>query len=381
MTEIVPMSSPDLGEADVAAVAEVIRSGRLALGPKTVEFERLIADYIGVKHVIAVSSGTAALHLIVRALGLGAGDEVLVPSYTFAASVNAVLFEGCVPVFVDIDLETKNIDPQDLERKISGRTKAIMVVDVFGHPAEWDAILRIARTHNLKVIDDCCEALGAEYKGKKLGQFGDAAAFSFYPNKQMTIGEGGAITTNDDGIARLVRSLRNQGRGEMGPWLEHVRLGYNYRLDELSAALGVSQFKRLESFLAKREQVARMYTQRLQGLDWVQPPVVKPHVRMSWCLYVVTLTDNLDRDPVMRAMETRGIPTRGYFSPVHRQPYIRQQVHGGPGDLPVTESAARRTLALPFFNNLTEAQVEQVVEVLAVAVRDVLSKEVPRRPS
>lgn len=375
------MSSPELDESDVAAVADVIRSGRLAMGPKTVEFERLLAEYVGVKHVVAVSSGTAALHLIVRALGLGAGDAVLVPSYTFAASVNAVLFEGCVPVFVDIDLETKNIDPRDMERKITNRTKAIMVVDVFGHPAEWDEILRLARDHHLKVIDDCCEALGAEYKGRRLGQFGDAAAFSFYPNKQMTIGEGGAITTNDDQIARLVRSLHNQGRGEMGPWLQHERLGYNYRLDEMSAALGVSQLKRLETFLAKRERVATMYTERLRGFDWLQPPVVKPHVRMSWCLYVVTLADGLDRDPVMRAMRARGIPTRGYFSPVHRQRYIRQPVECGPGDLVVTESAVRRTLALPFFNNLTEAQVEQVVDALDAAVRDVLSKEIPHRPS
>jgi perosamine synthetase len=369
--ELIPMSAPELDETDIRAVVEVLRSGRLALGPKAEELERGIADYVGAKHAIAVSSGTTALHLIAKSLGLGPGDEVLLPSFTFAASVNAVLYEGCVPIFVDIEPGTKNLDPEDLERKITPRTRAILVVDVFGHPAEWDAIQRVAEKHGLKVIDDCCEALGAEYRGKKIGQFGEAGAFSFYPNKQMTLGEGGMIVTNDERIARLTRSLRNQGRGEMGSWLDHERLGYNYRLDEMSAGLGVSQLKRLEDFLRKRERVAGMYTERLQGLDWVRPPLVKPHVRMSWCLYVVTLAEELNRNPVMQAMQAQGIPTRGYFSPVHLQPYIREKWGCKEGDLPVTESLARRSLALPFSNNLTEAQVEKVVAALAEAVRQV----------
>jgi len=368
MAEYVPMSSAELDETDIQAVVEVLQSGRLAFGPKAEEFEQQIGDYVGVKHAIAVSSGTTALHLIVKALGLGPGDEVLLPSFTFAASVNAVLYEGCVPVFVDIEPGTMNIDPEDLERKITPRTRAILVVDVFGHPAEWEDILSIAEKHGLKVIDDSCEALGSEYKGIRLGQFGDAAAFSFYPNKQMTLGEGGVVATNNDQIASLARSLRNQGRGEMGSWLGHERLGYNYRLPEMSAALGVSQLKRLEKFLAKRERVARMYTERLQGLDWVRPPVVKPYVRMSWCLYVVTLAEGRDRDPVMQAMEAQGIPTRGYFSPVHLQPYIREKWGCKEGDLPLTESMARRCVALPFSNNLIATQVDQVVAALAQAV-------------
>jgi perosamine synthetase len=367
--EILPMSSSELDESDIQGVLDVLHSGRLALGPKAVEFERNLADYVGAKHAVAVSSGTTALHIIARALELGPGDEVLVPSFTFAASVNAVLYEGCVPVFVDIDPETLNIDPVDMERKITARTRGVLVVDVFGHPAEWDEILRIARKHNLKVIDDSCEALGAEYKGTKIGQFGDAAAFSFYPNKQMTLGEGGVVVTNSDQIALLARSLRNQGRGEMGSWLEHERLGYNYRLPEMSAALGVSQLKRLEKFMAKREHVASMYSQRLQSLDWVRPPVVRPYVRMSWCLYVLTLAEGLDRDPVMKAMEDQGIPTRGYFSPVHLQPYIREKWGCKEGDLPVTESVVRRSLALPFFNNLTEPQVNLVLNHLTQAVK------------
>lgn len=364
MTERIPMSAPDITEEDVQAVVEVVRSGRLALGPKTEEFERLVADYIGVKHAVAVSSGTAALHLIVKALGIGPGDKVLVPSFTFVASANVILYEGATPVFVDIEPETYNLDPEDLKRKLTPRTKAIMVVDVFGHPAEWDEILSIAEKHNLKVIDDSCEAIGAEYKGRKLGQFGDAAAFAFYPNKQMTTGEGGVIVTNNDEIARLCRSLRNQGRGEMGSWLEHERLGYNYRMTEMSAALGVSQLKRIETLLAKRERVAQMYTERLSELELVRPPVVRPYVRMSWFVYVVTLAKGLHRDPVMKALEKKGIPSRGYFSPVHLQPYIRELLKIREGMLPVTESVAQRTIALPFHSNLSPAEIDIVVEAL-----------------
>lgn len=367
----VEMASADLNESDFQAVMEVLRTGRLALGPKVVEFEQRMAEYAGVKHALAVNSGTSGLHLIVRAMGLGPGDEVLVPSFTFAASVNAVLYEGATPIFVDIEPETLNLDPADVERKITPRTKAIMAVDVFGHPANWEALNAISRRHNIPVIDDCCEALGAKYQGRMIGQFGIAGCFAFYPNKQMTTGEGGIIVTNDDEIARLCRSMRNQGRGEMGAWLEHERLGYNYRLDEMSAALGVSQLARIEDFIAKREQVAQMYNARLQGLSWVRPPVVKDDVRMSWFVYVPMLAEGLDRDPVMREMEAMGVPARGYFSPVHLQPYIRRMLGTGPGSLPVTEAIAQRTIALPFHNHLKEAEIDHVVEVFAKAVERV----------
>lgn len=364
MLERIPMSAPDITEDDVQAVAEVVRSGRLALGPKTEEFERSVAEYVGAKHAVAVSSGTAALHLIVKALGIGPQNEVLVPSFTFVSSANVVLYEGATPVFVDIEPDTYNLDPEDLERKITPRTRAIVVVDVFGHPAEWDAILDIAKRHRLLVIDDSCEALGAEYKGKKLGQFGDAAAFAFYPNKQMTTGEGGIIVTNNPEVAKLARSLRNQGRGEMGGWLNHERLGYNYRMTEMSAALGVSQIKRIETLIAKRERVARLYTEHLSSLQRVRSLRVRPYVRMSWFVYVVELAEGLHRDPVMRAMAHEGIPTRGYFSPVHLQPYIRKEWNTREGMLPVTESVAQRTIALPFHGNMSEEEVNQVVEVL-----------------
>ena len=373
----IPMSFPDINDDDINAVLAVLRTGRLALGPQAAEFERLVAEYVGAKHALAVSSGTAALHLLVRALrqdaglGLGPGDEALVPSFTFVASVNALLYEGVTPVFVDVEPETYNLDPADLARQVTARTKAIMAVDVFGHPVDWDAITKIAAEQDLRVIDDSCEALGAAYKGhandgwRKIGSFGDAAAFAFYPNKQMTVGEGGMIVTDDDEIARVCRSLRNQGRGEMGAWLEHERLGYNYRMDELSAALGVSQFKRLESFLEKRARVAQRYTERLATLDWVRPPQVKSHVRMSWFVYVITLAAGLDRDAVIHGLAERGIPARGYFAPIHTQPYIRERFGDLAGTLPVTEAIAPRTLALPFHNNLSEEQVDTVVTRLA----------------
>jgi len=224
--------------------------------------------------------------------------------------------------------------------------------------------LKIADKYNLKVIDDSCEALGTQYKGKKIGQFGNAAAFAFYPNKQITTGEGGIIVTNDENIAKLARSMRNQGRGEMGAWLEHEILGYNYRMDEMSAALGVSQLKKLEVFLQKRERVARMYTEKIKDLGWIRPPIVKPYVRMSWFVYVVTLERGLDRDYFIKELEKRRIPARGYFAPIHTQPYIKKYIDGDIPELPVTEDIARRTLALPFHNNLKEEEVDIVVETL-----------------
>ncbi|MFN2413677.1 MAG: DegT/DnrJ/EryC1/StrS family aminotransferase [Pyrinomonadaceae bacterium] len=368
------MSSADLDDADVEAVLGVLRSGRLALGPRAVEFERMMAEYVGVRHAVAVNSGTSALHLIVRALGLGPGDEVLVPSFTFAASVNAILYERAAPVFVDIEPETYNLSVHDLRRKITPRTRAVMAVDVFGHPAEWDELTRLAREHGLKVIDDSCEALGAEYRGRKVGQFGDAAAFAFYPNKQITTGEGGIIVTDSDEVAALCRSMCNQGRGEMGSWLEHDRLGYNYRLDEMSAALGCSQLARVEELLGRREAVARAYTERLGDSRLLRPQVVLPHVRMSWFVYVVTLAEGIARDAVIRELEAAGVPARAYFSPVHLQKYIRERPGLRAEGLAVTESVAARTVALPFHNLLTAAQIDYVVARLLEAAERLASR-------
>jgi perosamine synthetase len=366
-TERVPMSAPDINDDDIAAVVEVLRSGRLSLGPMQECFEQSVADYCGVKHAVAVSSGTAALHLLVRALEIGPGHEVLVPSFTFAASVNCILYERATPVFVDIEPDTYNLDPRDLERKITPRTRGIVVVDCFGHPADWGEIERIAQKHDLRVIDDSCEALGARYKKRPLGSLGDAATFAFYANKQITTGEGGMIVTDNDDVADLCRSWRNQGRGRMGTWLEY----------EMSAALGVSQMERLETILTKREYVARMYTDRLSRFSWVRAPLARPEVRASWFVYVVTLDKGLDRDDVARRMAEQGVPVRAYFPPVHQQPYFRSllaksdglQALREPGPLPVTEDIGARTLALPFHSNLTAPEVELVVEALAKAIQ------------
>jgi perosamine synthetase len=363
------MSFPDISRQDIDAVSRVVRSGRLALGPVAPAFEKAMAAYVGVEHAVAVSSGTAALHLIVKSLGLGPRDEVLVPSFTFAASVNAILYEGARPVFVDIHPSTLNLDVADLAHRITHRTRAIMGVDVFGLPADWAGLARIANREGLALIDDCCEGLGAEYSGRKLGSFGQAGAFAFYPNKQISTGEGGMIVTNDSELAMLARSYSNQGRAAMGAWLDHERLGYNYRMDEMSAALGLSQLGRIEEFLARREQVARLYNERLAFLPQVEVPGRFPFCRRSWFVYVVTLKEGCQRDRTIRAMEAQGVPARGYFSPIHTQPYIRQKFGDLSGSLPVTEAIARRTLALPFHNRLTEEEVDHVVAVLKASIR------------
>jgi len=365
---VVPMSAPEVTEADIESVIEVLHSGRLALGTKCVQFEELLARYLGVRHAIGVSSGTAALHLLVRGLGLSEGDEVLVPSFTFAASVNAILYERATPVFVDIEPDTYNLDPADLEAKLTPRTKAIMAVDVFGHPAEWSEIETIASRRGLAVIDDACEGLGAEYGGRKLGRFGAGAAFAFYPNKQITAGEGGAIVTDHDDLAQYVRSARNQGRGD-GPWLEHLRLGFNYRLDEMSAALVCSQLQRIDELLKRRSHVASMYTARLAGIEGIRLPAIRPHVRMSWFVYVITLPDGIDASRVIAGLEKRGIPARVYFMPIHLQPYIRD-LGLAAGPLPVTDSLIGRTLALPFHSNLSETEVELVASALEASMKE-----------
>ena len=371
MSDEILMASADLDDTDLQAVVEVMKSGRLALGPKTLAFEKAMAEYIGTRHAIAVSSGTAGLHLIVRALGLGPGDEVIVPSYTFVASVNALLFEGVTPVFVDIEAETYNLDPEDVRRRLSPRTKAIMVVDVFGHPADWDALERIAKEHDLALIDDCCEALGAEYRGRRLGTLGVAGAFAFYPNKQMTTGEGGIVVTDDDAIADACRSMRNQGRATMGSWLQHQRLGYNYRMNELSAALGVTQLARLDRFLTCRENVAAEYGRQLAGIEAIRTPRVLADIRMSWFVYVITLRAPLCRDEFMKALEKRGIPSRAYFEPVHNQPYLTGTVDVADADLPRTMEAAKRTVALPFHNRMTPAEVKRVAEACAAVCAEI----------
>ncbi|MGQ9498490.1 MAG: DegT/DnrJ/EryC1/StrS family aminotransferase [Desulfotomaculales bacterium] len=362
------LARPDVGEAEAEAVAAVVRSGRLSLGPRLREFEERMASFVGCGHAVGVSSGTAALHLVVRALGLAEGDEVITTPFSFIASANCLLFERVRPVFVDIDPRTLNLDPDLVERAVTPRTRAILVVHVFGHPADMNPLLEVASRYGLAVIEDACEAIGARYRGRLAGTFGQAGVFAFYPNKQMTTGEGGMIVTDDPEVAALCRSMRNQGRSEAGGWFDHERLGYNYRMDELSAALGVVQLARLPEMLAKRARIAAMYTERLRGLPEVKTPYVAPEVQMSWFVYVIRVARHVNRDRVMAYLRDRGIECRPYFAPIHLQPFYRRTFGYKEGDFPVAEDAGRRVIALPFYNSLTEAEIDYVVDILRAAI-------------
>ncbi|MSU54452.1 MAG: DegT/DnrJ/EryC1/StrS family aminotransferase [Candidatus Staskawiczbacteria bacterium] len=364
----IPLAKQDITDAEKSAVLEVLNSPKLALGPKLQEFEKLIADFFGVKYAIAVNSGTSGLHLIVRALGITKGDEVITTPFSFVASANCILYEGAKPVFVDIDPQTLNIDVARIEKKITKKTNAILAVDVFGNPADWDELKRIAKKHKLFLIEDAAEALGSQYRGKQCGSFADAAVFAFYPNKQITTGEGGMVITDNKKIADLCRSMANQGRRvKNGKWLEHVRLGYNYRLDEMSAAMGVAQMKRLPEILAKRKKVADLYNEKLRHVKGIQIPHVSRESNLAWFVYVVVLSENLSgkkRDLIIKKMVERGIACSNYFQPIHLQPFYKNEFGYKAGDFPITENIGKRTLALPFFNDLTEEEIDVVVKNL-----------------
>jgi dTDP-4-amino-4,6-dideoxygalactose transaminase len=366
----IPLSSPDLTNDERAAVLEVLSGRDLSLGPRLPAFEQAIADRSGARHAIAVNSGTSALHLCVKAAGIGDGDEVITTPFSFVASANCALFERAVPKFVDIDPVTWNIDVARIEAAITPRTRAILPVHVFGRPCPMAPILKIAGKYGLAVIEDSCEAIGATINGKAAGTFGQTGTFAFYPNKQITTGEGGAIVTNDDEVARLCRSWRNQGRSEGGAWLQHERLGYNYRLSDINCALGMVQLSRLEEILAMRASVADRYTKALAGLapDIITPAPAAPGTRISWFVYVIRLQDEYslgDREVVVQGLRRRGIACNTYFSPIHLQPFYREMFGFRPGDFPVTEHIAERTIALPFFNHLTDEQINAVRDALA----------------
>jgi perosamine synthetase len=365
----IPLARPDITERERNAVLEVLHSPILSMGPKLRAFEEATAAFAGTKHAVAVSSGTAGLHLLVRALGLKEGDEVITTPFSFIASANCLLFERIKPVFADIDPETLNIDPEQIAAKITPRTKGILPVHVFGQPAEMEAINELARAHDLKVIEDSCEAIGARYRGRPAGSLGDGGVFAFYPNKQITTGEGAVIVTDDAEVARLCDSMRNQGRGEDGAWLNHVRLGFNYRLDELSAALGIVQLQRLEEILAKRSRVAAAYNERLQEIPEIKLPSISPHVEMSWFVYVIRFAPAIDRDKAAAFLQEKGVSCRAYFSPIHLQPFYRQEFGYKEGDFPLTEAVSASTLALPFYNELLPEEIDYIGTCLEEAVR------------
>ncbi len=362
----IPMSSPDITQAEIDAVNAVIHTSYLSIGPQIIAFEQALAKYVGAKYGIGVNSGTSGLHLAMIAAEVKDGDEVITPSFSFIASANAIVYERARPVFVDIDPLTACIDPNLIEAAITERTKAIMPVHAFGQPADMDPILEIARKYNLRVIEDACEAIGSAYKGRMAGTFGDAAVFAFYPNKQMTTGEGGMIVTDRPDWNDLFRSLRNQGRDVFDAWLNHTRLGYNYRLDEMSAALGLVQVQRIEDLIEKRARVARWYDERIDEI----PGLTKPYVaatttRMSWFVYVIRCDEGVNRNALMDDLKQNGISSRPYFTPIHLQPFYREKFGFRHGEYPVTEHAGETYLALPFSSVMTEEETDYVCQQLA----------------
>ena len=369
----IPLSAPDITDEERACVLDVLLGRNLSLGPRLPAFEQALCDVTGARHAIAVNSGTSALHLCIKAAGIGEGDEVITTPFSFVASANCALFERAVPVFVDIDPDTWNLDVSRIEAAITPRTRAILPVHVFGRPCPMEPILKIANAHGLKVIEDSCEAIGATSAGRPVGTFGQTGTFAFYPNTQITTGEGGAIVTDDDQVAMLCRSWRNQGRAENGGWLQHERLGYNYRLSEMNCALGSVQLSRLPEILARRAKVAARYTRLLQDLVpqvQVPAPAAASDV-ISWFTYVVRLRDEFSteaRDAVVQSLRLGGIACNTYFSPIHLQPFYRDMFGYRSGDFPVTERIAGRTIALPFFNQLTDEEIEIVCNALSDAV-------------
>ncbi len=365
----IPLARPDLTQREVDAVVDVLKGDRLSLGPKLPEFEQRFAEYCGTRHAIACSSGTAALHMVVRAMGIGPGDEVITTPFSFIASSNCILFERAAPVFADVDAETWNIDPQAVAATVSERTRAIIPVDVFGQIADFDPIRAIADRRGLRLIEDSCEALGGRHKGRMAGTLGDAGVFGFYPNKQITTGEGGMIITDDDVLAAECRSLRNQGRGPDGGWLAHERLGYNFRLADINCALGIVQLSRIDEILTGRARVAEMYLARLADEPRISVQRILPDCRISWFVFVVRLNDEYsqaDRDRFLTVLREKGIGCNNYFVPIHLQPFYREQFGFKEGDFPICEALAARTIALPFHARLTEADVERVVRELKV---------------
>lgn len=384
----IPLARPDIGEDEIARVVEVLRSGNLSLGPRVPEFEDKFAALIGTRYAVAANSGTSALHVCVRALGIGAGDEVITTSFSFVASTNCILYERAVPVFVDIERDTLNIDPEQIDkflavkcerrgrqtfnRETGRRVKAVLPVHVFGRPCDMDAIGMLAREYGLAVIEDACEALGATFEGRHVGTFGEAATFAFYPNKQMTTAEGGMVVTNDERIAAACKSMRNQGRDAGAEWLRHAQLGFNYRLSDIHAALGIAQLERFAEIQKRRAAVAERYLKTLRSMPGIQLPAADDHARRSWFVFAIQLREDLPpgaRDRVMKSLRLEGVSCQSYFPAIHEQPYLAATEREIPFPLPATESAAARGIALPFYSALREDEIAFVCAALDRALQ------------
>jgi perosamine synthetase len=370
VSEQIPLARPEVGAREEELALEVLRSGRLSLGPMGERFERELAAWLGVEDAVAVSSGTTALHLGVRALGWGPGDEVLTSPFSFVASANCLLYEGARPVFCDVDPETLNLDPAAVEDAAGERSAGILPVHIFGFPAAMAELEEIAARRGLGILEDACEAIGAvDSERRSVGARGNLATFAFYANKQMTTGEGGMIVPPDAATAARLRSERNQGRAPDMGWLDHAGLGFNYRLSDLAAALGVAQVERLDDLLARRAAVASLYEQGLAGIEGLQTPVAgRGAERRSWFVYVVRLPGDVDRDATIARLAGEGIASKAYLPCIHLFPHLRELGYGE-GQFPVAEAAAAHSLALPFFPAMAESQVARVCEALARSLR------------
>lgn len=363
----IPLSKADITDREIEYVTQVLRSPMLSGGPKVLEFEENVANYVGSKYAIAVNSGTSGLHLCMKSLGIGYNDEVITTPFSFIASANCILFERAKPVFVDIAPGTFNIDPAKIEEKITDKTRAILPVHILGQPCGIDQIMNISERYDLAVIEDACEAIGAEYQGKKVGTFGRCGVFGFFPNKQITTGEGGIIVTHHEEIASFCRILRNQGKGSTNQWLPYSRLGYNYRLSDINCSLGIAQLERIEEILGKRAKVAEIYNRRLKDVDGIKTLYISPEVKMSWFIYVIKLDDKFtkeDRDRIMHSLKQKRIDCKNYFPPIHLQKFYVDMFGYKRGDFPICERVSERTMALPFFNDLTEEMVGYICTVL-----------------
>jgi perosamine synthetase len=378
----IPLAKPELGPREQELAREVLESGRLSLGPMQERFERGIADYLGVEDAVAVSSGTAALHLGVRALGWGEGDEIVTSPFSFVSSANCLLYEGATPVFCDVDPVTLNLDPAAAWDAVTENTAGLLPVDILGYPAALPALEAIASDGGLSLLEDACEALGAvDSDGRRVGSSGNLAAFAFYANKQLTTGEGGMLAVGDAELATALRSERNQGRAPDMTWVDHDRLGFNYRLSEVQAALGVAQLERLKEMLAVRARAAGLYTERLAALDHgapagegepeglVLPCSDRDAERRSWFIYAVRLPSGADRDAVVGDLAQRGVEAKAYMPCIHLMAHVRERFGYRQGQFPVAEDASARLLALPFFPSITEQQIDRVCEALAEALR------------
>ncbi len=368
----IPLARPVLGEAEERAVIEVLRSGHLSLGPRVAEFERRFAARVGAPLASAVSSGTAGLHLALRAAGVGEGDEVLTSPFSFVASANAALYEQARPVFADIDPDTLNLDPEAAAAAVTERTKALLPVHIFGYPADLPAFERLAEKHGLQIVEDACEALGAMHAdGRAVGGRGHPAVFGFYANKQLTTGEGGMITLGDGALKKRIDSERNQGRAPDMGWLDHDRLGFNYRLSDIACALGIAQLERLEGMLAARGRVASSYREALAGIEGLGLPCAdNGDERRGWFVFVVQLPHGVDRDATIRALAAKEIQSKPYLPAIHLMSFYRERFGHREGEFPVCEDVAKRSLALPFFPEMSEGQVARVAEQLRAVLSD-----------